>query len=78
MYNKEYTIVRLLIETVDKIFKYTSDLKNADEFEYDCESFDATAMNFIILGESISKLSENFKNKYPTIEWRKIYAFRND
>ena len=34
-------------------------------------------MNFIVLGENITKLSENFKNKYNEIEWGKIYAFRN-
>ncbi|MEA2042242.1 MAG: hypothetical protein U9N85_06780 [Bacteroidota bacterium] len=50
MHNKDYTIVRLMLETVEKIFKYTSDLKTADDFENDTESFDAVMMNFIVLG----------------------------
>jgi uncharacterized protein with HEPN domain len=66
-----------MLETIDKILKYTSDLKNANDFENDTESFDATIMNFIVLGESVSKLTNTFKDKYPEIEWRKIYAFRN-
>ncbi len=34
-------------------------------------------MNLIVLGESVSKLSDEFKNKNKNIEWRKIYALRN-
>ena len=77
MYDKDYTIVRLMLETVEKIFKYTSDLKTTDDFENDTESFDAVMMNFIVLGESVSKLTDTFKVQYPEIDWRKIYAFRN-
>jgi uncharacterized protein with HEPN domain len=43
----------------------------------DIESFDATIMNFIVLGEFVGKLSEQFKDNHPEIDWRKIYAFRN-
>ncbi len=77
MYDKDYTMVRLMLETIDKIFKYTSDLNTADEFENDTESFDAVIMNFIVLGESVSKLTDTFKDKHSKVDWRKIYAFRN-
>ena len=77
MYRKEDAIVLLMLETIDKILKYTSDLNNADEFEKDTESFDATIMNFIALGESVSKLSDSFKETHSHIDWRKIYNFRN-
>jgi uncharacterized protein with HEPN domain len=77
MYDKDYTIVRLMQETIEKIFKYTSDLRTAEEFENDSESFDAVIMNFIVLGESISKLTLTFKDRHPEIDWQKIYAFRN-
>ena len=77
MYDKDYTIVRMLIETIEKIFRYTEDLTTADDFENDTESFDASIMNFIVLGEGISKLSDTFKEMHTEIEWRKIYAFRN-
>ncbi len=29
MYDKDYTIIRMLIETIEKIFRYTMDLKTA-------------------------------------------------
>lgn len=77
MYNKDRAILQLMLETVNKIFRFTSDLNNSDEFENDIESFDATIMNFIVLGESISKLSNAIKETHSHINWRKIYAFRN-
>ena len=77
MLGKDEAILRLMSNTIDKILRYTSDLTNADAFEADVESFDATIMNFIVLGESVGKLSEAFKELHAHIDWRKIYAFRN-
>jgi len=77
MLNKDITILSLMLEAIEKIFRYTADLKNADEFESDNESFDATMMNFIALGECIAKISNNFREQNQHIEWTKIYAFRN-
>lgn len=77
MYNKDKIIIIYLIETIDKIFLYTKDLNNAAEFGNDSESFDATLMNFFVLGEAVGRLSDDFKNSNNHIEWRKIYAFRN-
>lgn len=77
MYSKDHAIILLMVETIDKIYKFTSDLNNEKEFENDIESFDATIMNFITLGESVSKLSDNFKEQNSQINWNKIYAFRN-
>ena len=67
----------LLLECINKIFQFSNELKNSEEFENDTKSFDAVLMNFIVLGESISKLSDEFKDHHKHIEWRKIYAFRN-
>jgi uncharacterized protein with HEPN domain len=48
---KDLAIITLMLETIDKIMSYTADLSNCDDFENDVESFDATIMNFIVLGE---------------------------
>ena len=77
MLSKDEAIVRMMVETISKIFLFTSDLKSAEAFEEDVESFDATIMNFIVLGEAVGKLSEAFKEGHAHIDWRKIYAFRN-
>lgn len=34
-------------------------------------------MNFVIIGEMVSKLSERFKNANNNIDWNRIKDFRN-
>jgi uncharacterized protein with HEPN domain len=34
-------------------------------------------MNFVIIGEVVDKLYEEFKREHPDIEWIKIKGFRN-
>ncbi len=77
MCDKDLAYIRLMLETLEKIFSYTSSLKSAEEFENDIKSFDATLMNFVVLGEIVSKLSTEIKEKNDNINWNKIYAFRN-
>ena len=72
MHSKDEIIIRMMGETIGKIFQFTSDLESAEAFEKDVESFDATIMNFIVLGESVGKLSKTFKEEHPNIEWRKF------
>ncbi len=69
MYNKDLAYISLMLETLEKIFRYTSDLKNAIDFENDIKSFDATLMNFVVLGEIVSKLSSELKEKNNKINW---------
>lgn len=77
MLEKDRALIQLMLETTDKIFRFTFDLVDSAAFEKDVESFDATVMNFIILGETVGKISDDLKEKYSAIDWRKIYAFRN-
>lgn len=66
-----------ILEAIEKIENYTNEFENADEFYHDEKSFDATMMQFVIIGEMISKLDENFKKEYSNIPWQKIKDFRN-
>ena len=77
MHEKDKAILLMMLETISKIFLFTSDLTSAEAFEKDIERFDATIMNFIVLGEAVDKLSETMKENNSQIDWRKIYAFRN-
>ena len=56
---------------------YTKNLSNADEFFNDKKTFDASMMNFAVIGEMTDKLSDEFKENNSHIEWGKIKAFRN-
>jgi len=77
MSKKDDILCLLMIQTIDKIFEYTSEFINADEFVKDEKSFDAVLMNFISLGETSLKFTENFRTVNNFISWHKIQAFRN-
>ncbi|MFZ4414672.1 MAG: DUF86 domain-containing protein [Bacteroidales bacterium] len=77
MHNKDYFILLSLLETVDKVITYSSSYQNAEAFYENDRDFDASMMNFIIIGESVGKLSKEFKEKYTQIDWDKMYSLRN-
>jgi uncharacterized protein with HEPN domain len=67
-----------MLEAIDKINKYTSVFTSADDFFEATQVFDATLMNFIVIGEMVDKLSEELKtNTSDKLDWFKIKGFRN-
>ena len=66
-----------LIESIEKIELYTSEFHDADSFYHDQKSFDATMMQFVIIGEAISRIDESYKEAHSNIPWQKIKNFRN-
>jgi uncharacterized protein with HEPN domain len=74
---KDHYCLETIIEASDRIIEYTSGIKSADDFNNDYRNFDATMMNFVVIGEMVVKLSDDFKKKHDKIEWIKIKGFRN-
>ncbi|MBT3383639.1 MAG: DUF86 domain-containing protein [Prolixibacteraceae bacterium] len=74
---KDLDCLENILESIEKIELYSAQLKSADNLLKDSKSFDAILMNFIIVGEMVAKLSEEFKSEYTEIEWWKIKGFRN-
>ena len=66
-----------LVESIEKIELYSRDFEDADAFYHDQKSFDASMMQFVVIGEIISRLDENFKMSHAEIPWQKIKDFRN-
>jgi uncharacterized protein with HEPN domain len=66
-----------MLETISKIEKYTTGYHSADELYENDRDFDAAMMNFIVLGETTGKLSDEFRLKNSEINWNKIYGLRN-
>jgi len=66
-----------ILEAIEKIENYTKEFSTADDFYHDEKSFDATMMQFVVIGEMISKFDEDFKEKYSNIPWQKVKDFRN-
>lgn len=66
-----------LLTSIEKITIYTKEFSNADDFYHDPKSFDACMMQFVVIGEIISRLNEEYKVENPHIPWQKIKNFRN-
>ncbi len=67
-----------MLDAVVKIQKYTEKHNNSDDFYEDTVSFDATMMNFILIGEMAEKLSDEFKEDTESqIDRYRIKGFRN-
>jgi len=77
MLTKDHHCLESIIEATDRIIEYTSGFESADDFNNDHRNFDATMMNFVVIGEMVDKLSQDFKKKNSNIDWVKIKGFRN-
>ena len=66
-----------LVIAIEKIDIYSKDFQNGDDFYHDQKSFDASMMQFVVIGEIISRLDEGYKTKHSHIPWQKIKDFRN-
>jgi uncharacterized protein with HEPN domain len=77
MHSKDFYVLQSIHETIEKIFRYTKNYKNAEELYENDRDFDAAMMNFIVIGEETGKLSEKLKSENKHINWKKIYGLRN-
>jgi len=69
-------LIEDIIDSAKKILDYTNDI-SFDEFTKDSKTIDAVIWNFEIIGEAANRLSEDFKDKYTSIDWHRIRGFRN-
>lgn len=66
-----------ILDSCGKIQKYIDDIWDADAFFSNEKTFDAVLMNFVIIGEAVSRLSEGLKEEENQIPWNKIKGLRN-
>jgi uncharacterized protein with HEPN domain len=66
-----------LMEAIEKIELYTAAFSNADDFYHEQKSFDASMMQFVVIGEVVTRLDDNYKKQHNEIPWQKIKDFRN-
>ena len=65
-----------MLESAEKIQRYTANL-NFEEFLENEMVLDAVARNFEIIGEAANRISTDFKNSHPQIEWTRMTGLRN-
>jgi len=64
-----------ILACIQRIMSYTVNLKE-DDFLKNPLVQDAEIRNFEIIGEATKKLSTEFRQKHPEIEWKKIAGMR--
>ncbi len=74
---KDKNCLQNILDSINKISNYTQHFRSADELYNDDKSFDAVLMNFVIIGEMVAKLSEEFKENNSKVDWSNIKGFRN-
>lgn len=77
MSDKDTGNLSAILDACNKIMFFIANKHNADEFYEDQLTFDAVLMNFVVIGESVSRLSEDFKDANKDVPWIKIKGFRN-
>ena len=77
MSEKDEGNLRASKEASEKILLFTKSKKSADELYDDVIVFDAVLMNFIVIGEAVSRLSSDLLIKYNELPWSEIKGFRN-
>ncbi|MCH5599403.1 HepT-like ribonuclease domain-containing protein [Niabella ginsengisoli] len=69
-------LVEDIIDSANKILSYT-DGYLFEDFINDDKTVDAVIRNFEIIGEAANRLSEEYKDAHPQIDWHRIRGFRN-
>jgi len=77
MYNKDKQSILDIQEAIEKIFSFTKNISNHEEFYQNKIVFDAVLMNFVVVGEAVSRLTDDFISKNNHIDWAKIKGLRN-
>jgi len=80
MYNvsqRDYFCLLNMLDCIDKIKQYSSSFTSADAFWEANQAFDASLMNFVVIGEMVEKISEDLKDATNEIDWFKMKGFRN-
>ena len=69
-------LIEDIIESGNKILDYTEGY-TFEQFIADSKTVDAVIRNFEVIGEAANRLDEEFKDKYPQVDWHRIRGFRN-
>lgn len=77
MSSKDKANLLSIVDAVESILEYTQGIASATEYHQNRVVFDATLMNFIVIGEMIDRISPELKERRPEVDWQKAKDFRN-
>ena len=77
MSEKDEANLLAMLDSAGKIIRFSEEFEDADALYGDEKTFDAVLMNFVVIGETVSKLSLGITESNPHVEWGKIKGLRN-
>jgi len=76
MSREESLYIADIQESCEKVLRFTKGMAYKD-FAHDDLHFDAVLRNLEIIGEAVKNISEETRQNYPDVKWRKIAGFRD-
>ena len=73
--NRDRIYIVHILECIARIEEYTQTGKS--DFETDTRTQDAVVRNLHVLSESVRRISESVRARFPGVDWSGIGAFRN-
>ncbi len=74
---RELKYLERVIKYIQKINRFMSNVDNYETFILNEEKIDAVILNLEQIGESVKKLSDNYKKTHTDIDWINIAGLRN-
>jgi uncharacterized protein with HEPN domain len=65
-----------IANSIGKVQRYVEGM-NFDQLMGDEKTYDAVLRNLEIIGEAVKNISDEVRDKYPEIEWKKIAGLRD-
>lgn len=65
-----------IVEAIQNIFEFTQGF-SFEEYCADIKTRHAVEHNFMIIGEAVARLPDDFKQMHTEINWRQVKDFRN-
>ena len=76
MKDKDSRRLRSMLQIIDKLLNYC-ERETLDTFLSNVMLLDACAMNILVLGEQVSRLSDDCQERHTQVDWTAIYGLRN-
>jgi uncharacterized protein with HEPN domain len=74
--NRDVASIWDMTQAIQYIQAFTNDL-TFDEYLNDVRTISAVERQFEVLGEAARRISDEFRQTHPTIDWQRIVGLRN-